>query len=346
MGGTMWFPDLSGGPAARSRPPASRRGPRGSSGSRGGASFARSISTSGRTSPPSSCLATSLRPIRPRSLSTSWTITSRTSPRAITSSMWPTRPGPTFETWSSPSVPFFSSTNAPNCGRLDDLARVRVADLGLLRHRRDRGDGRVGVRALGRVDEDRAVLPDVDLDVVVGLEATDRLATLADHHADELGVDLDRRDPWRMRSELVARLRQRLEHPPEDELTGPLRLLERVPQDLLRDAGDLDVHLQRRDPVGRSGDLEVHVAEMILGTLDVGEDDVVVALLDETHRDARDGRRDRHAGIHQRERRSADRAHRRRAVRLERLRDEADRVRESPRRRDHRASSARCASAP
>ena len=27
--------------------------------------------------------------------------------------MWFTRPGPTFETWSRPSVPFFSSTNAP-----------------------------------------------------------------------------------------------------------------------------------------------------------------------------------------------------------------------------------------
>src|SRR6266508_3652543 len=34
-------------------------------------------------------------------------------PREITSSMWATRPGPTFETWRRPSVPFFSSTNAP-----------------------------------------------------------------------------------------------------------------------------------------------------------------------------------------------------------------------------------------
>ena len=41
--------------------------------------------------------------------------TSSTSPRPITSSMWPTRPGPTLETCSSPSVPFFSSTKAPNC---------------------------------------------------------------------------------------------------------------------------------------------------------------------------------------------------------------------------------------
>ena len=48
------------------------------------------------------------------SLSTSCTITSTMSPRAITSSMCATRPGPTFETWSRPSVPFLSSTKAPN----------------------------------------------------------------------------------------------------------------------------------------------------------------------------------------------------------------------------------------
>jgi polyribonucleotide nucleotidyltransferase len=86
----------------------------GDRGPRGGASFARWISSSGWTSEPFSCLATSLRPIRPRALSTSWTITSSTSPRSITSSMWPTRPGPTLETCRRPSVPFFSSTKAPN----------------------------------------------------------------------------------------------------------------------------------------------------------------------------------------------------------------------------------------
>ena len=142
--------------------------------------------------------------------------------------------------------------------------------------------------ALGGVDEDRAVLLDVDLDVVLRLEPADRLAALADHHADELGVDLDRRDPRRMVGELRARLGDRLDHAVEDELAGLPRLLERVSHDLLRDAGDLDVHLQRGDARGGAGDLEVHVAEVVLRALDVGEDDVVVALLDEAHGDAGD----------------------------------------------------------
>src|SRR5581483_10236600 len=220
--------------------------------------------------------------------------------------------------------------------RLHDLARVGVAHLGLLRDRLDRGDRGRGLLAVGRVDEDRAVLLDVDLHLVVGLEAADRLAALADDHADLLLVDLDRRDPRRVRRELGAGLRDDVEHLLEDELARPLRLLERVSHDLLGDAGDLDVHLERGDPVRRAGDLEVHVAQVVLRALDVGEDDVVVALLDEAHRDAGDRRLDRHAGVHQRQRRAADGAHRAGAVRLERLRDDPDRVRELVRRRDDR----------
>ena len=112
-----------------------------------------------------------------------------------------------------------------------------------------------------------------------------------------------------------------------------------------RDAGDLDVHLQRGDAVGGAGDLEVHVAEVILGALDVGQHDVVVALLDQAHRDARDRRLDRHAGVHQRERRAADRGHRGGAVRLEDLGDDAHRVRELSA-SGMTGTSARSASAP
>src|SRR4029453_15864207 len=102
------------------------------------------------------------------------------------------------------------------------------------------------------------------------------------------------------------------------------------------DAGDLDVHLECGDTGAGAGDLEVHVAEVVFGTLDVRQDHVVVALLDEAHGDAADRLLDRDAGVHQGERRAADRAHRRRAVRLERLGDDADRVGEVLRRRDDR----------
>ena len=77
-----------------------------------------------------------------------------------------------------------------------------------------------------------------------------------------------------------------------------------------------------------AGDLEVHVAQVVLDARDVGEDDVVIALLDQPHRNAGDRRGDRDARRLQCHRGCADRPHRRRAVRLERLGDDPDHVRE------------------
>ena len=94
-----------------------------------------------------------------------------------------------------------------------------------------------------------------------------------------------------------------------------LRLIERDAHDLLGDAGDLDVHLQRGDAALGAGHLEVHVAEMILVAEDVGQDREALTLEDEAHGDAGDRTAQRHARIHQRQRGAADGGHGRRAVR-------------------------------
>ena len=62
---------------------------------------------------------------------------------------------------------------------------------------------------------------------------------------------------------------ERLVHLAEDVQPAAARLLERLAHHLGGDAGDLDVHLQRGDAVGRAGDLEVHVAVVIFGAGDV-----------------------------------------------------------------------------
>ena len=112
---------------------------------------------------------------------------------------------------------------------------------------------------------------------------------------------------------------QRVAHLVEDEQPAGPGLGQRRAHDLGRDAGDLDVHLQRGDALGRAGDLEVHVAVVIFGAGDVGEDRVLARLLveDQAHRHARHRRLDRHAGVHHRQRAAAHRRHRRAAVRLE-----------------------------
>ena len=64
---------------------------------------------------------------------------------------------------------------------------------------------------------------------------------------------------------------QRLGHLAEDMAAAVARLVQRDPHDLLGDRGDLDVHLQRGDALLGAGDLEVHVAEMVLVAEDVGQ---------------------------------------------------------------------------
>ena len=121
---------------------------------------------------------------------------------------------------------------------------------------------------------------------------------------------------------------------------GVLGLLERGGQHRGGDAVELGVELERGDELLGAGDLEVHVAEGVLGTEDVGEGDVVrlaVDLLgDQAHGDTGDGGLERHTGVQQRHGGGADRAHRGRAVGAERLGDLADRVGELLARRQHR----------
>ena len=72
-------------------------------------------------------------------------------------------------------------------------------------------------------------------------------------------------------ADVVARAGQRLRHLAEDVQAAVARLRQRDLHDLRGDRGDLDVHLQRGDALLGAGDLEVHVAEMILVAEDVGE---------------------------------------------------------------------------
>ena len=68
----------------------------------------------------------------------------------------------------------------------------------------------------------------------------------------------------------------RLLHHVEDVQAGVAGLLQRGGQDRGGDAVELGVELERGDELLGAGDLEVHVAEGVLGTEDVGEGDVVV----------------------------------------------------------------------
>src|SRR5207253_4283835 len=90
------------------------------------------------------------------------------------------------------------------------------------------------------------------------LDAADDLAARADDLANLLGPDLDRHEPRCVGRELRAWLLDGLAHLSQHDQARLARLVQGRPHDVDRDAGDLDVHLERGDALLRTGDLEVH----------------------------------------------------------------------------------------
>ena len=130
-----------------------------------------------------------------------------------------------------------------------------------------------------------------------------------DHFADLVGRDGDRLDARRMLAKIRAGVAKRFRHLAEDVQPAVARLIERRLHDLGRDTGDLDVHLERSHALGRTGNLEVHVAEMILVADDVRQNRDAIRFLDEAHGDASNRRFQRNACVHHRQRSAADACH-------------------------------------
>ena len=208
------------------------------------------------------------------------------------------------------------------------LAHVGLVELGRGRQLLDDRNRLLRGGAVSRRDVHAAIVLHVDLHAGPLDDAADHLAARSDDVADLVHRNPDGDDARRKGRDVLAGGAERFLHLVEDVQPAAARLIERLAHDFGRDAADLDVHLQRRDAFGRAGDLEVHVAVVVFGAGNVGEDGVLAALLvhHEPHRDAGDRLLDRHAGVHHRERSAAHGRHRRGAVRLEDVRHDADGV--------------------
>ncbi len=192
-----------------------------------------------------------------------------------------------------------------------------VADVG------SAGLSRLGVEAAD-VDQTRVV--DRNLDTVVGLQRADVLARWADDEANLLDWYLHRQDARSVRADVRTRPGQCTQHLLQDVQATLPGLLERLGEKILGQAIALDVHLQGGEALAGARDLEVHVTAVVFRAEDVGQDLVFLALHDEAHRDASHRLTQRDTRVHQGQRATAHRRHRRRAVRLQDLGGHAHRV--------------------
>src|SRR5690606_39181310 len=155
-----------------------------------------------------------------------------------------------------------------------DGSVVDATDLDVFGHRFDAGQGVVGALGGRRSNHHLAVVVDVDLRLRRFLQLADRLAPRSDQQADLLLVDL--RDPD-LRSgfgEGLPGTADRRQHHPQQFPPRLTCLFQRLANDFFADAGNLEVELDAGDAPLRSGDLEIHVAEVIFVTHDVRQQDV------------------------------------------------------------------------
>ena len=150
-------------------------------------------------------------------------------------------------------------------------------------------------------DADSTVVVDCDVCTSLLLNRVDDLALRADDLTDLVERNGERHDLRCALGDRRARCANRCRHHVENLETCFLRLLQGGGEHIARDSINLGVELQSSDRIRRAGDLEVHVAECVFCTEDVGECGVLAVFEDEAHRDARNGCHDRHTGVHQRE---------------------------------------------
>src|SRR5205814_1822757 len=213
-------------------------------------------------------------------------------------------------------------------GRALDCAFVRLANHRLRGERLNHLTRSLHRLAPDRGDRYQPGIIDCDLSASLLLDTADRLPLRSDQIADLLRIDVHRHDARRILRQIRTRLRERLRHLAKNVKSSLTRLRQCFLDDLEIESFDLDVHLDRSDSVLGASDLEVHVAEVILCTEDVGEDRVLRAFLDQTHGNAGHRGAERNTGVEQRQRATAHRRHRRGPVRLENVRHDADRIRE------------------
>ena len=194
------------------------------------------------------------------------------------------------------------------------------------------------IAALGG-DEHGTVILDGDLGAGLFLDLVDHLALRADDLADLVDRNGSGDDARSVRAHL-GRAVDALVDDLENGGAGFLGLLQSGCQNVGRNAVKLGVELQRGDEFGGAGDLEVHVAEGVFGTEDIGQglEDVLAVDLtgDQAHGDACDRSLQRNARREQRQRGCAHGAHGSGTVGTDGLGDLTDGVRELFTARQHR----------
>src|SRR5262249_25908188 len=135
---------------------------------------------------------------------------------------------------------------------------------------------------------DLAGIVHVDLDSGLFDDAADHLSARPNQVADLVDRNLQCVNARSEGGNIFASAADDLLHLVQDEHASTARLFQRLMHDLGGDAHHLDIHLQSGNALAGAGDLEVHIAVMVFGAGNVGEDGVGIFFLHQAHGDSSD----------------------------------------------------------
>ena len=169
-----------------------------------------------------------------------------------------------------------------------DCSLIDLAYFGLLDDGLDHLESCLCAGCVLSVDRHGSVVIDVDFGSGCLGNSLDCLSACSDDCTDLVLIDLGGEDLRSVLVDLCSGTCKCAFHDAQDVVAAFLGLLKGLAHDLGSDSGDLDIHLESCDSVACSGNLEVHVAEVVLFTEDIGKNliaAVICAFGDQTHCD-------------------------------------------------------------
>ena len=207
----------------------------------------------------------------------------------------------------------------------DDFTAVDLADFSFSGAGNDAIFGSIELFEIGSHDLDGTVFFDIDGSFGIFGDGTDIFTAGTDKGTDLVRIDFDHIDARSAGADVGAGFRDTGFHDIEDLEAGDAVAFHTFTEQIDGDAGELEVELESGDTFAGTANLEVHIAEVVFGTDDVGKQQTFAVVTGhQTAGDTGDRSGDGDTGIHQRQSCTADGSHGCRTVGAHDFRDTAD----------------------
>ena len=131
-------------------------------------------------------------------------------------------------------------------------------------------DSAVNALNVATCNENLPVVMNINFNARLFDNFVDNLAARADNFANFIDGNFHSADAWSIRRQIGRRFADNFKHLAQNKTSAAFSLRECIAQNFSRNARDFNIHLNRRDAFGSARDFEVHIAERVFHTLNIG----------------------------------------------------------------------------